>query len=166
MRFATPSRLSLPFSASRLARDGKFISFVGATKKYMQTTIKTRQSSPSMIQRVALAVVLSLSISIVLAAVIPQLKPGFFGSTFEGASGYMAAFIFVPAVTLILVPVLVFFLRKAGQLFYLGLWFLVQLVPGFVFFNLFFGDWLGNSLWLGGLIFLTWEISKQWRSRA
>lgn len=136
---------------------------LGATEESMQTTITARQTSPSMMHRVALAVMLSLVVAIVSAIVIPQFEPGFFGSNFEGSSGYMAMFIFVPAVMLVLTPILVIFLRNAGQLSRLGLWFLVQLVLGFFFFTLIFGHWLGNALWLGGLIALSWKIAKQWR---
>lgn len=117
-------------------------------------------------QRVALAVAISFLIAFFLAVVIPKFKHGFFGSDFEGSSGYMAMFIFVPAVMLGLTPILFFFLRKASQLSCLWLWFLVQLVLGFLFLNLIFGYWLGNILWLGGLIFLSRKIVKQWRSQA
>ena len=116
-------------------------------------------------QRVALAVALSLLVAIVLAMGIPQFKPGFFGSDFEGSSSYMATFIFVPAVTIVLSPILVFSLRKAGQLFCLGLWFLVQLVLGLLLYTSIFGYWVGNLLWVGGLIFLSCKISEQRRSR-
>lgn len=116
--------------------------------------------------RLALAGMLSLLVALSLTFGIPLFKPGFFGSNFEGSAGYMAAFIFTPAVTIVLFPILALVLRRASQLVCLGLWLLVLLVPGFFFFNLFFGYWLGSALWLGGLVALSWKMVKQWRSQA
>ncbi|MDR0781192.1 MAG: hypothetical protein LBF16_10935 [Pseudomonadales bacterium] len=129
----------------------------------MQTTTTPQKTSPPVAQRLALAAALSLLIAIVLVIVIPQFEPGFFGSNFEGASGYAALFIFTPGVVLVLTPILVLLLRYASPLICLALWFLVQLVLGF-FFRLIFGYWLGTALWLGGLAALSWKIIKQWRS--
>lgn len=78
----------------------------------------------------------------------------------------MAAFIFIPAVMLALTPILVLLLRHVSLLTYFSLCFLLQIVPRFFFFNLIFGYWMGDALWLGRLIALSWEIIKQWRSRA
>ena len=139
---------------------------LGALKEFMQTITVDRKNSPSMIERLALAVALSLLVALFLAIVLPQLKPGIFGSDFEGSSGYMAIFIFVPAVTLVLTPILFLSLRKASRFACLCFWFLVQLVFGFFFLNLIFGSWLGNTLWLGGLVALSLKMLKQWRSQA
>ncbi|MDR0775370.1 MAG: hypothetical protein LBE81_01855 [Azonexus sp.] len=126
---------------------------------------KSMKISPSMAHRLALAAALSLLIAIALVIVIPQFKPGLFGSNFEGGSGYMALLIFTPSVVLALTPILVLLLRYASPLACLSIWFLVQLVLGFFYRNFFWSYWLGNALWLGGLVALSWKIVKQWRSR-
>jgi hypothetical protein len=113
-----------------------------------------------------LAAALALLIAVVLVIVIPRFEPGFFGSNFEGGSGYMAGFIFTPAVVLVLTPILTFVLRYASALVCLCLWLLVHAVLGFFLLSLIFGHWLGHALWLGGLVALLWKIFRQWRGRA
>lgn len=131
----------------------------------MKTTTLVQQTSRSIWQRLVLAVALALTIALFLVVVIPQIKPNFFGSHFEGESGYMAMFIFTPAVMLVLIPLLVVWLRKVSQFVWLGLWCFVQLVLGLFFFYAIFGLWLGGALWLAGLGVLLWKMFKLWRTR-
>lgn len=108
--------------------------------------------SPSRLSSIALSVLLGLLLSAITAILIRQLVPDFFGSCFEGSCGYMALFLFTPAMTLILSPLLWLLVRRRGPLSHLILWFLILFIGGFFV--------LPRPLWVLGLGGIFWMILR------
>ena len=107
----------------------------------------------SPLSRGALALALGVFFAALSAVVIFYFQPDFFGSGFEGSSGFMAMFVYTPIVALVLVPICWVFLRRAGPLTVLLLWFVLAFVTGW-FIGLF--SWL-----LCG--WLAWRMVQLWR---
>ena len=98
---------------------------------------------------------MALFTGLMLAGIILFFDAGFFGSCFEGSCGYMAMFIFAPAVALVALPIWWILLRQSGPMTLLILWFVLMLTVGFVIFI--------KVLWLCGLAGLGWLMWRQWQ---
>lgn len=109
----------------------------------------------SSLSRGALALALGVFLAALSAVFIFYFQPDFFGSGFEGSSGYMAVFVYTPLVALALSPICWVLLRRAGPLTVLLLWFVLAFVTGW-FIGLF--SWL-----LCG--WLAWRMAQLWREQ-
>ncbi|WP_370679220.1 hypothetical protein [Comamonas sp. GB3 AK4-5] len=109
----------------------------------------------SSLSRGALALALGVFLAAASAIFIFFFQPDFFGSGFEGSSGYMAMFVYTPLVALALAPICWVLLRRAGPLTVLLQWFVLVFLIG----------------WFIGLVgwvlcgWLAWRMARLWREQ-